>query len=458
MTININIGNPQGPAGPAGVAVAIPANTIVANNTNATANPAGITAAQARALLELANVASSGSASDLASGTVNIARLPTGISESTVTIGNDTRLAKYFQAASSDGNNLFLGANTGNTSMSPNGGAANLASHNTIVGSLSFQDNTTGEGNSGLGTYVLADNTTGYKNSGVGYAALTFNTTGHYNSALGKGALYNNTSGHSNTAIGVDSLFYCTTGDNNTAVGIDALYRLTSGYYNVGVGPNSLVQLTTGVQNVGIGYASLYNATNAQSNVAVGTNAGRTLTTGRRNVFIGEDAGNNVLQKVDVEDSVAIGFGAYTTRNGQVVIKGTIINVQAAEGLQVAGSDSNYLLGLSGATKGLRAITNSSGFSLEAVDNTLSASYEPLTLRGSSLNFVGPAVFNSTATVNGLLSGTVNTTAITKSALLALTASATAGEYRITDSTPAQRRAYPDGTNWRYSDDSTIVT
>jgi hypothetical protein len=54
--------------------------------------------------------------------------------------------------------------------------------------------------------------------------------------------------------------------------------------------------------------------------------------------------------------------------------------------------------------------------------------------------------------------GSVSVGPITKSALLALTPSATAGEYRITDSTPAQRRAYPDGSNWRYSDDSTIVT
>ena len=58
----------------------------------------------------------------------------------------------------------------------------------------------------------------------------------------------------------------------------------------------------------------------------------------------------------------------------------------------------------------------------------------------------------------GTVNGTINTTPITKSALLTLTPSATAGEYRITDSTPAQRRAYPDGTNWRYSDDSSIVT
>ncbi len=46
----------------------------------------------------------------------------------------------------------------------------------------------------------------------------------------------------------------------------------------------------------------------------------------------------------------------------------------------------------------------------------------------------------------------------TKTALLATSATATAGVWRITDSTPAQRLAYPDGTNWRYMSDDTVVT
>jgi hypothetical protein len=46
----------------------------------------------------------------------------------------------------------------------------------------------------------------------------------------------------------------------------------------------------------------------------------------------------------------------------------------------------------------------------------------------------------------------------TKSALLATSATATAGVWRVTDSTPAQRLAYPDGTNWRYLSDDTVVT
>lgn len=46
----------------------------------------------------------------------------------------------------------------------------------------------------------------------------------------------------------------------------------------------------------------------------------------------------------------------------------------------------------------------------------------------------------------------------TKAALLATSATATAGCWRITDSTPPQRLAYPDGTDWRYLSDDTVVT
>jgi hypothetical protein len=66
---------------------------------------------------------------------------------------------------------------------------------------------------------------------------------------------------------------------------------------------------------------------------------------------------------------------------------------------------------------------------------------------------------NGSIEVSAMISsGSVSVGAITKSALLTLSATATAGSYRVTDSTPAQRRVWPDGTNWRYMDDGAIVT
>lgn len=53
----------------------------------------------------------------------------------------------------------------------------------------------------------------------------------------------------------------------------------------------------------------------------------------------------------------------------------------------------------------------------------------------------------------------LNLAPITKAALLLLTPNATTGgRWRVTDATPANREAYPDGTNWRYTSDDTVVT
>jgi len=55
--------------------------------------------------------------------------------------------------------------------------------------------------------------------------------------------------------------------------------------------------------------------------------------------------------------------------------------------------------------------------------------------------------------------GGSNIAGITKAALLLLTPNASsAGRWRVTDATPASREAYPDGTNWRYTSDDTVVT
>lgn len=59
---------------------------------------------------------------------------------------------------------------------------------------------------------------------------------------------------------------------------------------------------------------------------------------------------------------------------------------------------------------------------------------------------------------NLTLSGAHNLAPITKASLLAQTPNAsTGGRWRVTDSAPANREAYPDGTNWRWASDDTVV-
>jgi hypothetical protein len=65
----------------------MPANTLKGNNTGAVANAADLTVAQTKTLLGLATVASSGSASDLGTGTLPAAAMPALTGEVTTTVG-----------------------------------------------------------------------------------------------------------------------------------------------------------------------------------------------------------------------------------------------------------------------------------------------------------------------------------------------------------------------------------
>ncbi len=85
--------------------------------------------------------------------------------------------------ASGAGNNLFVGENAGNFTMSG-------------TGSLQTSLNT------GIGSGALARLTTGYNNTAVGVQALVSNTTGWANVAIGNFANGENKTGSKNTLIG----------------------------------------------------------------------------------------------------------------------------------------------------------------------------------------------------------------------------------------------------------------
>jgi hypothetical protein len=140
--------------------------------------------------------------------------------------------------------------------------------------------------NTFIGAGAGAYNTTGSNNTAYGVTCLTYNTTGYANTANGANALAKNTTGRLNTAFGYGSLCFNTTGHYNTASGANALFYNTTGNYNI----------------------------------ACGVNAGRTLITGSANTFLGYDAGYNALQLTSALNSMALGYGTYTTADNQVVI------------------------------------------------------------------------------------------------------------------------------------------
>jgi hypothetical protein len=183
----------------------------------------------------------------------------------------------------------------------------------------------TATGNTFIGIGAGRYNTTGYNNTANGFYSLYYNTTGYSNTANGVYSLYSNTTGNYNTANGFYSLYSNTTGFNNTANGYASLYYNTTGYYNTANGVYSLYSNTTGNYNTANGFYSLYSNTTGFNNTANGVNAGRTLITGNSNTFFGYGAGYNASQKTDAVNSMALGNGAFTTADNQVVIGNTSV-------------------------------------------------------------------------------------------------------------------------------------
>lgn len=151
-------------------------------------------------------------------------------------------------------NNLFLGINAGNFTMT---GLGNL-----VFGYNALYNNTTGIYNTSLGVQSLTNNTTGDNNTSVGFQTLAGNLSGDNNTATGHLSLSSNTSGSSNTAVGFNSLANNTSGSNNVALGNNAGGNITIGSNNITIGngtsvPNSLGSNQIRLGNTSITYAGI---------------------------------------------------------------------------------------------------------------------------------------------------------------------------------------------------------
>ncbi len=179
--------------------------------------------------------------------------------------------------AGSDGQNLFLGLNSGNSTLGSEATQDWESSYNVGIGDNSLQELTLGYDNTGIGVDTLKDNNIGYDNTAIGAWALEDNTEGYYN-----------------TGIGVLSLGKNTLGYNNTAIGYLSMYLATVGHHNSGLGGISLALNTSGTNNVAVGHAALYGNTEGDNNVGVGFEAGRRIGAGTVNqtsdtsIFIGD--------------------------------------------------------------------------------------------------------------------------------------------------------------------------
>lgn len=178
---------------------------------------------------------------------------------------------------------------------------------NTAMGSSSMLSNTTGEFNTGMGTGTLYNNIGGSRNTAIGNGALLFNTEGNKNTAIGVTSLSANTTGEKNTATGFRALYANTTGDSNTAVGSSALKSNTEGHDNIAIGNEALTSNTTGRENTATGALALESNTTGKWNNAIGYEALKSNTTGIGNIAIG----NNALKaNTTGEYNTAIGYFA----------------------------------------------------------------------------------------------------------------------------------------------------
>jgi len=115
-------------------------------------------------------------------------------------------------------------------------------------------------------------------------------STGTDNSVFGVAAMTGIVTGNNNTAVGNSSLAALTSATHNTAVGNDSqAQRTTAGNFNTSVGAQSMSNSTNGSNNTGVGYQALELVTGG-NNTSIGGNAGDSLTSGASNIIIGYNA------------------------------------------------------------------------------------------------------------------------------------------------------------------------
>ena len=307
------------------------------------------------------NVSGSGTVGALSASSVN--------SNSDYSIGSNRVLAV------GGTNNLFagVGAGSSNTSGAGNSFVGNAAGFfnttgikNSFFGNASGLNNATGgsnsffgagagygvtggSGNSFFGAEAGAGTTTASNNSFFGVSAGAANTTGINNAYFGAnsgivgnasgnaffGAFTGGTSntGGSNSFFGAFAGFTNQTGQFNTFLGSQAGYANTDGLSNTFVGALAGNANTTGSRNTIVGNSAGMLNTTGEDNIIIGRSAGGGNATGNGNILIGRytgDAnrngnnntfiGNDIVYGTDINNSVAIGYGANVFSSNTIVI------------------------------------------------------------------------------------------------------------------------------------------
>lgn len=193
-----------------------------------------------------------------------------------------------FNPALANGNNLFVGlgsgnAGVGNTTMSPSGGAAILASNNTLVGTSNGTRITTGRDNTLLGNQVGNQLTTGLGNTFVGQAVGNLSTTITTSTLIGSLCGQANMTGSANVVIGYNTGALMNSAAGCTVVGSASGNALTTSFGSTIVGNG--ISGGSGSTNTLIGYQTAGGLTTGAGNTIIGASLSG-LASGLANTLI----------------------------------------------------------------------------------------------------------------------------------------------------------------------------
>jgi trimeric autotransporter adhesin len=125
-----------------------------------------------------------------------------------------------FKYSINDGNNVFLGINSGNFTMG--GGPSYCASSNVGVGINTLHALSLGYENTAVGANCMSSTANGYENVAMGNYALQANISGARNTSLGNFSSLSNSTGNRNTVVGWSANYYNQQGVMNTIIGVEA--------------------------------------------------------------------------------------------------------------------------------------------------------------------------------------------------------------------------------------------
>jgi hypothetical protein len=217
----------------------------------------------------------------------------------------------------------------------------------TFTSDITVHSHRFGRGNGNISSNIVAGGgagiSTGTDNSAFGVGALNAAVTGNFNTGVGRNALALLTSSAHNTSMGYNALSQIsTTAGRNTTVGSEAMQNSVTANDNVAVGYQAL-EIANSSQNVMIGSLAGRNITNGANNIAIGYNAQVTASTTSNEIVLGTASHNNfripgvalTASTTTLTFSGATGFAgvgtSLTALNASQLTSGTVPDARIAQ-------------------------------------------------------------------------------------------------------------------------------